>query len=157
MQGLVGVVCILGLAFALSSSRRSIRLRTVGGALALQIVIALLVFNVPPATTAMRWLAEGVTQLLQLSEEGSVFLFGDLARADGPAGFVFAFRVLPILIFLSSLVAVLYHLRVMQMLIAALAFVLRRALGVTGLESLAVAANVFLGQTEAPLCIKPFL
>lgn len=157
MQGLVGVLGILVIALALSTDRRAISVRTVLGAVALQFAIALLVFNVPPATAALRWVAEGVTGLLQMSEAGAVFLFGDLARADGPAGFVFAFRVLPILIFLSSLVAILYHLRIMQILIAGLAFCLRRTLGVTGLESLAVAANIFLGQTEAPLCIKPFL
>ena len=157
MQGLIGLCAIIGLAVLLSTGRRSIRLRTVLGAIGLQFAIAVLVFNVPFATAAIRWLAEGATELLAFSEAGAVFLFGDLARSDGPAGFVFAFRVLPVLVFLSALVAVLYHLRVMQALIAGLAFLLRRTLGVTGLESLAVAANVFLGQTEAPLCIKPFL
>lgn len=157
MQGIVGIVGILLVAFALSCDRRSIRARTVVGAIGLQFAIAVLVFNVPPVTAGVRWAAEVATELLRFSEEGAIFLFGDLARNEGPAGFVFAFRVLPVLIFLSSLVAILYRLGVMQRLIAGLAFVLRRTLGVTGLESLAVAANVFLGQTEAPLCIKPFL
>jgi CNT family concentrative nucleoside transporter len=157
MQGLAGILGILALAFVFSTNRRKIRLRTVVGAVVLQFGIAVLVFNVPPATMVLQVIAEGVTELLELSEQGAVFLFGDLARADGSAGFVFAFRVLPVLIFLSALVSVLYHLRLMQVVITGLAFVLRRTLGVTGLESLAVSANIFLGQTEAPLCIKPFL
>jgi len=157
VHGLIGIAAIIAVAFAISSDRRAIRMRTVAGAVALQIASAVLVFLFPPAAAALRAVAEAATRLLTFSERGAVFLFGDLARGDGPAGFVFAFRVLPVLIFLSSLVAVLYHLRIMQRLIAVFAFVLRRTLGVTGLESLVVAANMLLGQTEAPLCIKPFL
>jgi len=157
VQGLVGIILILGVALLLSKDRRAIRMRTVLGAVGLQFVIALLVFNFPPATIAVRAVAEVAAALLQFSERGAMFLFGPLAETEGPAGFVFAFRVLPVLIFLSSLVAVLYHLRVMQFVISCLAFLLRRTLGVTGLESFAVAANIFLGQTEAPLCVKPFL
>ncbi|MEM9063863.1 MAG: nucleoside transporter C-terminal domain-containing protein [Planctomycetota bacterium] len=157
LQGFVGIASIIGFALLLSTDRRSIRLRPVIGAVLLQFLVAILVFNVPPVTVAVEWLARRVTDLLELSGNGASFLFGPLASEDGPAGFVFAFKVLPILIFFSSLVAILYYLRVMQLIVAGLAFVLRRTLGVTGLESLAVAANVFLGQTEAPLCVKPFL
>jgi len=163
LQGLVGIIGIMALAALLSTDRRAIRFRPVIGALALQFALAILVFNVPPVTAAVQGLAEGVTQLLQLSEKGSAFLFGSLVSAvdekgdPRPWGFIFAFKVLPILIFFSSLVAILYHLRIMQLIVAGLAYVLRRSLGVTGIESLAVAANVFLGQTEAPLCVKPFL
>ena len=102
-------------------------------------------------------LAQGVTRVISFADEGTVFLFGNLADASKPWGFVFAIKVLPVIIFFASFMSVLYYLGIMQPIVAALAWVLRRTLGVTGAEALSGAANIFLGQTEAPLTVKPFI
>ena len=98
-----------------------------------------------------------IAKAIGMASAGSEFLFGSLAQADGPAGFVFAFRVLPVIIYFAAVMALFYHLGVMQRVVAAMAWVMRRTLGVSGAEAISVAANVLVGQTEAPLCIKPFL
>ena len=106
---------------------------------------------------AFEWLATKVTVAIGMASAGAEFLFGPLASPGGPAGFVFAFRVLPVIVYFAAVMAALYHLGIMQRVIAGMAWVMRRTLGVSGLESVAVAANVLVGQTEAPLCIRPFL
>lgn len=155
--GLLGVAVLLLIAFALSSHRRAIRPRIVIVGLLLQFVLAFVLMRVGPVVEAYNWLARLLTKVLTFSEEGSRFLFGSLADESGQWGFVFAFKVLPVIVFFASLMAVLYHLGVMQRIVQGLAWVLKRSLGVTGEEALAAAANVFIGQTEAPLCIKPFV
>ncbi|RMF72569.1 MAG: NupC/NupG family nucleoside CNT transporter, partial [Planctomycetota bacterium] len=119
--------------------------------------LAWLLLRFPPAVKAFNAITAGVNPVILFANDGSRFVFGNLGGSDGPWGFVFAFQVLPIIIFFASLMAILYHWGVMQRVIAALAWVLRTSLGVTGTESLSMAANVFVGQTEAPLCVRPYI
>ncbi len=150
------MLVLLGLAYALSRGPRSIRWRTVGLAFALQVLIGLLVFRVPWGRVALEWISDRVAQVITAGDQGIAFLFGPLTDADA-IGFVFAFKVLPVIIFFSSLIAVLYHLRVMQFVILVLGGGLRKLLGTSRAESLSAAANIFVGQTEAPLVVKPYI
>lgn len=151
------MLVLLGVAWATSRARRSIRWRTVGLAFALQLGIGVLVFRVPWGRTALEWISEKVASVIAAGQTGIEFLFGSLATGDGGVGFVFAFRVLPVIIFFSSLIAVLYHLKIMQLVIAVLGGGLRKLLGTSRTESLSAAANIFVGQTEAPLVVKPYI
>jgi CNT family concentrative nucleoside transporter len=153
-----GLVLILGLAFLLSENRRAISRRVVFWGLALQWAFALIVLRVPRGRAALSWAGKVVERVLACAQEGAAFLFGaKLADPEGPGGFVFAFRVLPTVIFVAALFAVLYHLGVMQWIVRGFAWVMARLMGASGAESLNVAASLFLGQTEAPLTIRPFL
>jgi len=155
--GLLGVAVILALGWALSSDRRAIRARTVAVGVALQFAIAFLFLRFPPVAAAFTAFAAGVTKVISFADEGTRFIFGNASDASGAWGFIFAVKVLPIIVFFASLMGVLYHLGVMQRVVAALAAVLRSALGISGAEALSGAANIFLGQTEAPLTVKPFI
>ena len=157
MSGLLGLAVFIGVAIALSDSRRSIRWRTVGLAFAIQVGIGLLVFGVPAGRTALDWLSSRVTDVIEAGRAGVDFLFGPIAAVDGHIGFVFAFRVLPMIVFFSSLIAVLYHLHVMQWVIRLIGGGLRRLLGTSSAESMSAAANIFVGQTEAPLVVRPYI
>ncbi len=152
----LGMLLLLGLAFALSRGRRSIRWRTVGLAFALQVAVGLWVFRVPWGRVSLEWLSLKVAAVISAGDEGIAFLFGPLVEVDS-IGFVFALKVLPVIIFFSSLIAVLYHLRIMQWVIAILGGGLRKLLGTSRAESLSAAANIFVGQTEAPLVVKPYV
>ncbi|MGC6425463.1 MAG: NupC/NupG family nucleoside CNT transporter [Akkermansiaceae bacterium] len=152
----LGVVIILGIAFAFSENRRAIQWRTVGGAFAVQVLIAAWVLGSESGQVVLQFLTDGVQQLLLAGQEGIEFVFGDLARQKA-VGFVFAFRVLPVIIFFSSLIAVLYYLKIMQLVIRFLGGGLHQLLGTSRTESFSAAANVFVGQTEAPLVVKPYL
>jgi CNT family concentrative nucleoside transporter len=157
LVSVVGALAMLGLAFALcpSDRRRHVNLRTVGRGLALLFGIAVLVLRTP-----VRGLFEvantAVERLLAFSHEGARFLFGKLADSEG-FGFVFAVQVLPTILFFSALMAVLYHFGVMPFVIERLGRALSRSLGVSGAESFSTVADVFVGQTEAPLAIRPYL
>jgi len=153
---LLGIVVLLGLAYACSSNRKAVRFRTVGGAFTIQFLLAGWVLGLSSGRSALKWLSDRVQELIGAGNDGIQFLFGDLAR-DGAVGFVFAFRVLPVIIFFSSLIAVLYHLKVMQLVIRFLGGGLQKLLGTARAESLSAAANIFVGQTEAPLVVKPYL
>ncbi len=156
--GIVGVMTMLGLAYLLSSHRNRISLRIVIGGIGLQVVLAWLLLAFPPAVAAFDYVAKGVNKVIGFADEGTAFIFGPkLMDPAGPWGFIFAVKVLPVIIFFASLMGVLYHLGIMQRVVASLAWVLRRVLDVTGAEALAVSANVFVGQTEAPLCVKPYV
>lgn len=157
LRAVIGVVCLCLIAWACSSNRRRIPWRVVLGGLGLQVVLAGLILGVPFTASVFEWIARQVSTAIGMANEGSAFLFGSLAAVDGPAGFVFAFRVLPVIVYFAAVMAALYHLGVMQRVVASMAWVMRRTLKVSGAESLTVAANVLVGQTEAPLCIKPFL
>ncbi len=157
LTGLVGVAVILLLGVAMSADRRRIDPRIVVGALALQFVLAFLFLSFPPVVRIFDNFAAGVTRVISFADEGIVFLFGKAADASQPWGFIFAVKVLPVIVFFASLMGVLYHLGIMQRVVAAVAWVLRRALGVTGVEALSAAANIFLGQTEAPLTVRPYI
>ncbi|PCD02510.1 NupC/NupG family nucleoside CNT transporter [Sphingomonas spermidinifaciens] len=154
--GLAGIAVILGLAFALSTDRRAIRLRVVGAAFALQAGIAFLVLYVPAGQAAIRGLATGVSALLGYAKAGTDFIFGPLATPE-MGGQSFAISALPVIIFFASLVAVLYHLRIMQFVIRWVGGAIERVIGVSKVESLCAAANIFVGQSESPLVIRPYL
>jgi len=155
--GLLGVVVLLAIAFALSTHRRRVSARVVLAGIALQLVLAGVLLRVPVVVSVFDWFAAGVTRVIACADAGTTFIFGNVANAGGPWGFVFAVKVLPVIIFFASLMAVLYHLGVMQRVVAGAAWVMRRTMGVTGAEALSAAANIFVGQTEAPLCVRPYI
>lgn len=157
MIGILGIAVFVGLAWAMSDHRKVIRWRTVGLAFAIQIAIGALVFGVPQGRDALDWLSSRVTDAIGAGKAGVDFLFGPLTADEGGVGFVFALRVLPMIVFFSSLIAVLYHLRVMQWVIRLLGGGLRKLLGTSSAESMSAAANIFVGQTEAPLVVKPYI
>jgi CNT family concentrative nucleoside transporter len=157
-QGLVGVAVILGGLFAFSENRRAISMRMVLGGLALQCGLGLVLLRSEAGRQVLQAAAAWVQAILDSARAGASFLFGEsLVRSDGPVGFVFAFQILPTIIFVAALFAVLYHLGIMQLVIRAVAWVTARVLGSSGAETLNAAASIFLGQTEAPLTIRPFL
>ncbi|MGH7131909.1 MAG: NupC/NupG family nucleoside CNT transporter [Phycisphaerales bacterium] len=162
-QGLIGVVVLIAIAYALSTDRRAINWRIVAAGILLQAVLAFLLLRFEPVVQLFDIFAAIITKVISFADEGTRFIFGRVAEdtlPDGspaPWGFIFAVRVLPIIIFFCSLMTVLYHLGVMQRVVAAVAWVLRRTLGITGAEALSAAANIFLGQTEAPLVVKPYI
>jgi CNT family concentrative nucleoside transporter len=157
-QGLVGVAVILGGLVAFSENRRAISMRMVLGGLALQCGLGLVLLRSETGRRVLDAAAAWVNAVLDCARAGAAFLFGEgLANANGPAGFVFAFQVLPTIIFVAALFAVLYHLGVMQLVIRGVAWVTARVLGSSGAETMNAAASIFLGQTEAPLTIRPFL
>jgi len=157
-RGFLGTFAILGVAVFLSDNRRAISRRVVLWGLALQWGFGILVLRVPAGVDFLNRAGKGVTSILDCALAGSRFVFGEaLVDAGGPAGFVFAFRVLPTVVFVAALFAVLYHLGVMQWVVRGFAVVMAWLMGTSGAESLNVAASLFLGQTEAPLTIRPYL
>ncbi|MCX6608943.1 MAG: NupC/NupG family nucleoside CNT transporter [Acidobacteria bacterium] len=155
-MGAVGLVVILAVAWFFSTNRRAIRPQLLAWGLGLQLLFALLVLKTP-LRGAFETASKAVEALLRYAEEGSSFLFGPLGKSTGPFGVLFAFQVLPIVIFIAALFGVLYYLGVMQVIIKGMALVMRRVMGASGAESTCVAASIFMGQTEAPLTIRPFL
>ncbi len=153
--GIAGIALLLAIAVALSSDRRAIRLRVVGAAFALQAGIAILVLYVPAGRAAIEFLSGGVSNLLGYANAGTSFLFGSLA-AD-PLGKNFAIQALPVIIFFASLVSILYYLGIMQLIVRWIGGGIERIIGVSKVESLCAAANIFVGQSESPLVIRPYL
>ncbi|ROQ18818.1 NupC/NupG family nucleoside CNT transporter [Gallaecimonas pentaromativorans] len=162
LMGLVGIVTLLAIAVLLSDNRKAIKLRTVGGAFAIQAAFAALVLYVPFGKDLLQGVSSGVQAVIDASQQGISFLFGGLVSPKmfavfGDGGFVFALRVLPIIVFFSSLIAVLYYLGVMSWVINIIGGALQKALGTSRPESLSATANIFVGQTEAPLVVRPFI
>ena len=158
LTGLLGVGVLLLIAYAMSSARRAINWRLVLSGVLLQLALAYLLIRFPPVARGFELLAGGVTRVISFADAGIEFVFGpNLADPAGPWGFVFAFKVLPIIIFFAALTSVLYHLGLMQRVVALVAWFLRRTLGITGAEALSASANIFVGQTEAPLTVKPYI
>jgi len=155
--GVLGIATILGLAYLFSTSRRSIRLKTVAWGLGLQLALGLFVLRVKSGEWLFQKLGNGAKKLLDFSYVGSSFVFGDLGTNHSSLGLIFAFQVLPTIIFIAAFFAVLYHLGVMQIIIRGAAWLMTIIMGASGAESLNVAASIFMGQTEAPLTIRPFL
>jgi CNT family concentrative nucleoside transporter len=155
--GILGLLTMLGLAYAFSTNRRAIRLKTVAWGLGLQGAFAIFVLKIDLGRTLFQKAGDAVTRLLGYAFVGSQFVFGDLGKQGSHLGFYFAFQVLPTVIFICALFAVLYYLGVMQLVIKAAAWLMIRLMGVSGAESLNVAASIFMGQTEAPQTIRPFL
>jgi CNT family concentrative nucleoside transporter len=155
--GLLGIAAILAVCFLFSKHKRSIRLSIVLWGLGLQFLFAFLVLKTP-AGWVFDEASQGVTAMLHYSEAGSSFVFGNKLGAASPEfGVIFAFQVLPIIIFIASFFAILYYFGVMQLFVRAMAVVMQTVMGASGAESTNVAASIFMGQTEAPLTIKPFL
>jgi len=173
LSSLFGLVVILGIAYAFSTDRKAVRLKTVLWGLGLQFALALFVLRTNYGRTLFDWVGRKITRLLNLSFVGSEFVFGPLGIQGGAKlpvttaageplgaaaqGFVFAFQILPTIVFVAATFAILYHLGVMQLIVRAVAKVMTRLMGASGAESLNVAASIFMGQTEAPLTIRPFL
>ena len=155
--GILGLITMLGLGYAFSTNRRAIRLKTVGWGLGIQVAFAIFVLKIEFGRMLFQRAGDAVNRLLSYSFVGSKFVFGDLGAQRSPMGFFFAFQVLPTVIFIAAFFAVLYHYGIMQMIIKAAAIVMTRFMGASGAESLNVAASIFMGQTEAPLTIRPFL
>lgn len=156
--GLLGIVVLIGLAWVISENKKAFPWRLAAGGVGLQFVLAVLLLKFPPVVAVFEAIAFGIAHVISLADEGIAFVFGrELLDPGGPWGFVFAIKVLPVIIYFAALMAVLYHLKLIQPVVSGLAWLLRRSLGVSGPEALAMAANVFVGQTEAPLCVKPYL
>jgi len=155
--GILGLLTMLGLAYAFSTNRRAIRLKTVAWGLGLQFVFAVFVLRIDAGRRAFQTAGNVVNRLLSYAFVGSQFVFGDLGKQGSHLGFYFAFQVLPTIIFIAAFFAVLYHYGVMQFVIKIAAWIMTRVMGASGAESLNVAASIFMGQTEAPLTIRPFL
>jgi CNT family concentrative nucleoside transporter len=154
--GVLGLIVILAVAWLLSSHRRAIRLRILAWGLGLQFLFAILVLRTDFGLV-FQAIGKGVNAMLDYAEVGSQFLFGPLGAKGGPFGVVFAFQVLPIVIFIASFFSILYYLGVMQFIVRWMALGMLKTMGASGAESLNVAASIFMGQTEAPLTIKPFI
>ena len=156
-RGFLGVLVILAIGVALSNNRRRIDWRVVGAGLALLLAMAYLCLSFDKFVNVFDRFAEAVTRVISFGDRGTEFIFGKAADASQPWGFIFAVKVLPVIVFFASLMSVMYHLGIMQRVVAAIAWLLRKALRITGVEALSASANIFLGQTEAPLCVKPYI
>ncbi|SUT89619.1 nucleoside transporter [[Actinobacillus] rossii] len=159
---ILGIVVLLAIAFLLSSNRKAINYRTVLGAFAIQLLFGALILYVPVGRSALQWLADGVQSILNYGAEGTKFVFGGLAsdkifEVMGGDGFIFAVRVLPAIVFFSALISLLYYIGVMQWVIRIIGGGLQKLLGTSKAESMSAAANIFVGQTEAPLVVKPYI
>ncbi|MCP5063836.1 MAG: NupC/NupG family nucleoside CNT transporter, partial [Ignavibacteriae bacterium] len=170
LRGLFGVLVILGIAFLFSNNKKRVNWKLVGSGLLIQFFFAIFIIKgdllgsyfSPFGWPKMffRWVSSFFVLVLNFTTDGAVFIFGDLAKSpgtEGSMGFFFAFQVLPTIIFFATLMSVLYHLGVMQKIVQGMAWVMSKLLGTSGAESLSVSANIFVGQTEAPLMIKPYL
>ncbi|HEY6969409.1 MAG TPA: nucleoside transporter C-terminal domain-containing protein [Candidatus Angelobacter sp.] len=158
--GLLGIIVFLSIAYIFSTNRRAIRLKTVLWGVGLQFLFAILVFRLSLGEDTMKGLGAAITRFLAFSYEGSKFVFGGLGtppKEPGSMGFFFVFQVLPTIIFISAFFAVMYYLGIMQLIIKGMAWAMTKVMGISGAESLNVAASIFMGQTEAPLTIRPFL
>jgi concentrative nucleoside transporter, CNT family len=157
LTGVLGIAVILGLAYLFSTDRRAIKLKTIAWGLGLQLALGLFVLRAHSGQVLFGALGSAAKHLLDFSYVGSAFVFGEIGKADSSLGLIFAFQVLPTIIFIAAFFAVLYHVGVMQIVIRAAAWVMTVIMGASGAESLNVAASIFMGQTEAPLTIRPFL
>ncbi|QNL23040.1 NupC/NupG family nucleoside CNT transporter [Hyphobacterium sp. CCMP332] len=164
LRGLFGIIVLLGIAFLFSVNRKKIDWRLVGIGVFLQVTFGFLVTNVPAIRDMFYIISKGFVTLLSFSEDGAEFLFGDLARNSDAnpelrhgLGFIFAFQVLPTVIFFSTVSAGLYYLGVLQKVVFGIAWIMAKTMRLSGPESLSAAGNIFLGQTEAPLLVRPFV
>src|ERR1700681_4412792 len=155
--GVLGLLTMLALAYLFSTNRRAIKPKIVVWGLGLQIALAFLVIRWTGGQQLFLRMGNAVTKVLSYAYVGSEFVFGEIGKQNSSIGFIFAFQVLPTIIFIASLFALLYYLGVMQVVIRGAAWVMQRVMGASGAESLNVAASIFMGQTEAPLTIRPFL
>lgn len=155
LQGVSGAAAIILVGYLLSSDRQNINWRAVGGAFAIQLTLAALVLYFPPGKVALEAVAGVVISVLGYAQAGMEFLFGDFASNN--YGFVFALQVLPIIVFFASLIAVLYHLGIMERVVQVIGGFIQLALRTSKAESMCAATNIFIGQSESPIAVKPFL
>ncbi|WP_439631902.1 NupC/NupG family nucleoside CNT transporter [Gemmata sp.] len=156
-QAACGIVCFLGVAALFSNSLQSVSRKTLLWGIGLQFALAAAVIYSPQVRAVFEGVGAGIKALITASDKGADFVFGSLSKVDGPAGFVFAFKALPPIIFISSFFSVLYYLGVLQFFVRIMARAMQYMMGTSGAETLSVSANVFMGQTEAPLIVKPFV
>jgi concentrative nucleoside transporter, CNT family len=157
LWGIMGIIVVLGIAFAFSTNKKRINFRTVLGGLAIQLFFAFIVLETSWGQNSLKGLTQVVNAIINYSNEGITFLFGGLYTEESNIAFIFAFNVLPVVIFFSALISVLYYLKIMQFFIKILGGGLAKLLGTRKAESLSAAANIFVGQTEAPLVVRPYL
>jgi len=157
LRGLIGLILIIAIGVIFSRNRRQIPWTVVAWGLALQVLFAIFVLRIPAGQQLFRKLGDIVTTILNYSYQGSQFVFGELGKQQSSIGVVFAFQILPAIIFVSALFAIMYYLGIMQVIVRAFAVVMAKLMKTSGAESLDVAASIFMGQTEAPLTIRPFL
>ncbi len=155
--GLFGLAVLIGIGVVFSNNRSQISWRLVGAGVLLQIIFALIVILSDAGRSFFESISRVFVTVIGFAMQGAEFVFGDLARYDGNLGFIFAFQVLPTIIFFASLMGVLYHIGFMQKVVKGMAWVMYKAMKVSGAESLSIAANVFVGQTEAPLVVRPYI
>ena len=156
LMSFVGLLVMLSVAYGLSTSRKNIKWKTVGMGIILQLVFGLFILKTPIGAEIFEGARSLFQNVLNYTNEGSKFIFGDLTNPS-KFGFIFAFLVLPTIIFMSSLMSVLYHMGIMQKIVEWTAMLMVKVMGTSGAESLSAAANIFVGQTEAPLVVKPFV
>ena len=154
--GLFGLAVLIGITWLFSNNRRAVDWKLVATGISLQIAFAALVLLVPGGRDVFDWLGKGFVKILSFVNEGSNFIFGSLMNTE-TYGFIFAFQVLPTIIFFSALMGVLYHLNVMQAVVKAMAWAITKVMRVSGAETTSVCASVFIGQTEAPLTVRPYI
>ena len=154
--GILGIIAILGITYLLSENKKKINWKLVGIGLALQVIFALLVLKVPVGRAFFEFISNIMTKLIDFTGEGTSFLFGSLTDAN-TFGHIFAVNTLPTIIFFSALMSILYYLGVMQAVVKFIAMGITKLLGTSGAETTSAVGNIFLGQTEAPLLVKPFI
>ena len=157
LRGIIGLVFIVGVAYLLSVNRKKIDWRLVAIGLFIQIVIGLLIAKVGFVRGGFEFVSEKFVIFLSFAKEGSRFVFGQLADDTSNLGFIFAFQALPTVIFFSAVTAGLYYLGVLQKIVYGFAWIMSKSMRLSGAESLSAAANIFMGQTEAPLLVRPFI
>ena len=158
-QGILGILTLLAIAYAMSNNRNKINFRTVYWGLSLQVVFAIFILKTPIGKPIFSFMDKIITKLISFSDAGSDFLFKSYIADVGlhPALLNFAFRLLPTIIFFSSLMAVLYHFGIIQIIVKWIAKLMQKTMHTSGAETLSVSANIFVGQTEAPLMVRPFI
>jgi len=160
LVGFLGIAAILGIAFLMSNNRKAINYRVVYWGLGLQLTFAIFILATPIGKPVFMFLDKAINKLLSFSDEGAAFLFGALAISpgqEGSMGFYFAFQILPTIIFFSAFMAILYHFGIMQWVVKYIAKGMQKTMRTSGAETLSCSANIFVGQTEAPLVIRPFI
>jgi CNT family concentrative nucleoside transporter len=155
--GIMGLTVLVSIAFAFSDNRKAVDWKLVASGIGLQLFFAVLVIMMPGGREFFEFLSRIFVRIISFASEGAIFVFGTIGDPMSNLGFIFAFQVLPTIIFFASLMAVLYHLGVMQKVVQGMAWVMLKVMRISGSESLAVAANVFVGQTEAPLVVRPYI
>ena len=156
-RGLLGISVLIFICYLLSNDRKAVDWKLVVIGISMQVVLAILILKVPFINTMFDWISKGFVRLLEFSDDGAEFIFGELTNAGSSMGYIFAFKVLPTVVFFSALSSILYYFGILQKIVFGLAWIMKRTMGLSGPESLAAAANVFIGQTEAPLVVKPYL